>query len=147
MSLEPVTDSRPEADIHRSQGHFGDSVDIPSELDAHRNSLEGRLDIRPADAGKDALLRGEAAQDTEPKPDARVHLEHVGTDIGKADIRQQIEGGSGNPATTVHGIRPEVRSGQLHAHGKPFPELEGYFTGQKAHTMDLTALVCGRIRN
>ena len=85
MSLEPVTDSRPEADIHRSEGHFGNSVDIPSELDAHRNSLEGRLDIRPADAGKNALLRGEAAQDTDAQSDAGIHVEYLGTDIGKAD--------------------------------------------------------------
>ena len=145
MSLEPVTDSRPEADVHRSEGHFGNSVDIPSELDAHRNGLDGGLDIRPADTGKGALLSREAAQDTDAQPDAGIHVEYLGTDIGKADVRQQIEGGSGNPAVTVHGIRPEVRSGQLHAHGEPSPELEGYLTRQKTQAMDLIALVSGSI--
>ena len=145
MSLESITDSRPEADIHRSEGHLGNSVDIPSELKAHGNGLDGGLDIRPADAGKDALLRREAAQDTDAHPNAGIHPEHLGTDIGEADVRQQIDGGSGNPAFTVHGIRPEVRSGQLHTHGKPFPELEGHLTRQKTQAMDLTALVSGII--
>ncbi len=145
MSLEAATDTRPETDIHRSQGDFGDPVDFPPELDAHRNGLQGRLDVRAPDAGEGALGRGEAAQHAEAQPDAGVHLEHIGADIREADVRQQVDGGRGNPAASLRGIRPEVRTGQLHAHGEPVPELEGHFTRQEAHTMDLVALISGRI--